>query len=672
MTKTELAPLPTRTFNIDPIQTSFNKVECAIDQHDYRQAVNCASATIQFIQQLLLLSVLDNRAYALGMQGHFDDAVKDAEAMITCKPTLPTGFIRLGNIYRMQGKQRRAIETYEIGLESVPPDDPQYPLLQEGKAEATLQNEKRIDFIARLPIEMVDYIMTQLPNESRAICLSISSVWRNKILDCAETWCTLETDDGAGDNEIISTMPHIAHHVQDLTVYTENRRVWLQYLLNMRSGHFRKIKSITLADTTSKHFSPSVVTSMVTAFWQLRATLTTLDLDFDENHATVTLADVLLVCTNLTKLVYTTLCPLSQILGDLTVLPVHSTLNDLQLEAQAIDGETIEPLLQQCPQMRRLVLEDCSDSVLDVVKQNCPRLKIFGYNSEAEEMVPSDYEEGHVLGIRAIYTSTCHDAIPTQKLLQLIKDNTETLDTLFADICPTDEEVSEALYSDVNLAGLKKLKYWSGPGGDGIERAFLQSISKCTSLTHFEAQNTTLTTAVTEALLALPPPETFVLAYTYDGSETLTGLTRLFKKYAELPGTQQNLQSVHLQNSDVVSDEVLVALAQIQTLKEVTLCGLDGITQGGIHKFFEAISKDVSSIQLLELRTVADSHLISLARIRNLTYINLDDLSEVTDYGVLHLVDNAKRLQKMRISSCTYVTQDAVNHIIQKGIELEE
>ena len=115
------------------------------------------------------------------------------------------------------------------------------------------------------------------------------------------------------------------------------------------------------------------------AFWQTRQTLTTLDFDFGDNTNLMKLADLIMTCTSLTKLSFTTTQPLAQLIGNFSVIRQHGTLIDLQIKAKLITGQDIEPMLKQCQRLRRFIMNTCDETVFDVIIRQADNLEILGY-----------------------------------------------------------------------------------------------------------------------------------------------------------------------------------------------------------------------------------------------------------------------------------------------------
>lgn len=130
-----------------------------------------------------LTSLLHERSLALLKCAQFDNALRDADAIQELVPRSAPSYLLKGEIYAHQGFHEEALEVYEEGLEE-DKDDQQ---LLKGKAEAEAMGNKRVDFISKLPLELVSAYIVPLVvdgNEwhTRNPCpyLQVSSTWRDR------------------------------------------------------------------------------------------------------------------------------------------------------------------------------------------------------------------------------------------------------------------------------------------------------------------------------------------------------------------------------------------------------------------------------------------------------------------------------------------------------------
>ena len=70
-------------------------------------------------------------------------------------PGSALGYLCTGDIYCQQGRYATAISIFDQGLKQVPESDPYYQHIQQHRMTAVENNTKRVDFISRLPFDIV-------------------------------------------------------------------------------------------------------------------------------------------------------------------------------------------------------------------------------------------------------------------------------------------------------------------------------------------------------------------------------------------------------------------------------------------------------------------------------------------------------------------------------------
>ena len=240
-------------FRFDPSlpQTSLNNIIKAFANHNQEHIIDLSTKAITYVQQLQLVAFLNLRAHAYGMKGYFDKAVQDAKKIIEYAPEWSIGYLRLGSLLHMQGKQSAAIIIYEEALTIVSPQDPDYEQLAQDKKKAEEKSKRCVDMITMLPIELVHDIFKYLPDTTKVIaCIDVSKEWHEKISQSSMLWRRLLDDFDECDNEtatlVARAIPHIAQHVKNLTISMKNKEVGYTYLNYMEKGHFKSIKDLTL------------------------------------------------------------------------------------------------------------------------------------------------------------------------------------------------------------------------------------------------------------------------------------------------------------------------------------------------------------------------------------------------------------------------------------------
>ena len=218
--------------NRNSVNAVFSQIDNAMDNYGYKHAAEIASTAMEAFNELknsLSFPTLDYRSCAFNQSGKRNIAINVAQKIIKLMPTSSKGYDRLGNLYSIQGKQQNAIDTYERALENVLPNDPTRIQLQHQQNIARKKNKKRIDFMSKLPTEVADDILSELPQESKAICLHVSSKWRKCLLNCPNARSTLEVQDESEDVKISSVLSQIASYVKNLTLNTSAQTIWSRY-----------------------------------------------------------------------------------------------------------------------------------------------------------------------------------------------------------------------------------------------------------------------------------------------------------------------------------------------------------------------------------------------------------------------------------------------------------
>ena len=227
--------------------SSFEKVKNAYNNRDYDEIIRQATDTIACIQQLELLSLLEHRTHAFSMKGNFDASAQNAQTMVKYAPTLPQGYLCLGKLLSMQGKQKAALKVYQEGLENVSTEDPAYGQLLQAKKTADEKNNQHFDLVSALPLEVKDEIVTLVTEQERSSLFHVSTIWSQRLEHCQKAWKNIYNDHGQDGDIIVSQMlPKIVKHISHLKLTTTMKEVWLKYLEHLENGHFAKLKSLEL------------------------------------------------------------------------------------------------------------------------------------------------------------------------------------------------------------------------------------------------------------------------------------------------------------------------------------------------------------------------------------------------------------------------------------------
>ena len=418
-----------------------------------------------------------------------------------------------------------------------------------------------------------------------------------------------------------------------------------------------------------------MVMSLTSALWQMRTTLTRLQFTFYCHRIPITLTDLLFYCTNLQSLVFEAWDPLDKLVGDVELLGgPHQSLIDLETTITTTTSESLEPLLKRLPKLRRLSVSYSTPDVLDLVYRMCPHLEIFGYNPSFGILDLDDLEgESNGPGLRAVYTRNGGFGVPKDKFLPFLRKNMHTLQTIYANLSLTEDQVKNDEpyhdpfpdYRDLKLERAESLTFWPDKSGI-IQTLILHAIESCKSLTHIAAVATPNLLSLVDTLIMMPPLEEMELSH-ITADDGGSSLVRLFKMYASLPESKQKFRRFWFRYCNSITDEVLDAVADGKALKEVTLTKLGNVTQEGAQNFFKKLrDSNVFEVKLVDMDGVNDGVIEMLSGMRCLTTIILEETTGITDDGIRRMVDDAKNLRSLTLNKCKSFSKETVSYVQRK------
>ncbi|KAJ8652704.1 hypothetical protein O0I10_011649 [Lichtheimia ornata] len=243
------------------------------------------------------VKVLNERATLLANSAQFDTALRDAAAIRAILPGSGIGYLCMGDVHCQQGHHAAAIAIYDKGLQAVPESDLYYQQLQQHRVTAIANNSKRVDFISRLPLDIV--ITNIVPRMEPAYIRSneqyeplyVSRGWRKRILQCPHG---LTFDVGQESETFVrghDQLIRFAPYVQTLSgcIYEDVR---MDDLFNR--ARFSNLKHLDLSGDDT---SPRV--PLINGLRLIADTLTHLEIQL---YPDIQLRDVLETCPNLVSL----------------------------------------------------------------------------------------------------------------------------------------------------------------------------------------------------------------------------------------------------------------------------------------------------------------------------------------------------------------------------------
>ncbi|KAI9265237.1 hypothetical protein BDA99DRAFT_536719 [Phascolomyces articulosus] len=574
---------PAQVYNVNPLEDLFHPLQEAIVHHDYEQIIDYATQAIDQVLQLQLLSLYDLRAHAYAMKAKFPSAFFDAQRIVSFAPKSSLGYLRTASLYSMSGNQIRAIQMLDGGMivknyqntlpktttktshttmALVPPPpslrgatDREAQLLIKAKSIATQKLQSRVDFIAKLPMETYSMIIAYLRHSTKMICLQVSMTWRERILYCSAAWTNLVIQNTEDEDELIEVSSFIGPFIKKLVLDTSNESVRSVCLQRMKEGYFRRIQSLKLTALATQNLRPHVAAISI-AFWRVQHTLTHLDINFGHDANQLTLSDILSSCNSITDLVYTTEYSMVEQTGDFSTFETHDSLVNLQIKTAWIGKESMQLILQQCPHIRRLLLDGCEGSVLDAMDEYGHNLEIVGYNAKSpiptlEELnnpLSSDciyqekedtalIENGKRKGrrLRIIYANDGGGiSVPAVHLLPLLYHNMKTLENIFVNLpglSSSDLQHYSTLYPDFRFERIIRLSFWPH---DGIQQFMMQAIRYTTTLKYLSVANVHDMDTFVTTIMEFKYPLTTLRLSRISTNTHREKLLELFEKYEHI------------------------------------------------------------------------------------------------------------------------------------------
>ncbi|KAI9268121.1 hypothetical protein BDA99DRAFT_504907 [Phascolomyces articulosus] len=172
------------TPKLEPPPLTFEQAILVAESNLHYGHVNLAIEQGSVLKQEILnwmVRVYKLTSTSLGEKGRYEEELEEAKAMVAFAPRDPAGYLVAGRRYANQGLQRRALEVYSKGLKAVSTSHPEYRLLLDGKVTAEKYIGHKVDFVAQLPIELLDPIMAHLDCETIAESVVVSKAWKKKL-----------------------------------------------------------------------------------------------------------------------------------------------------------------------------------------------------------------------------------------------------------------------------------------------------------------------------------------------------------------------------------------------------------------------------------------------------------------------------------------------------------
>ncbi|KAJ8658032.1 hypothetical protein O0I10_006303 [Lichtheimia ornata] len=373
-----------------------------------------------------LMEKLNERSTAMANGGQFQLALRDAEAIQFIYPSSSLGYLRAGTIYQQQGRQKEAVAIYQEGLVNVPSSDACYTSLQMQQADASNAANKRIDFISRLPLELVasgilPLVFHRCKLEADVPCpyLYVSRTWRQRILNCNNL--SFRLNYGPMNSTLqFRELERFAPHVKKLRMDARRAVSYEDPLLIFGDFHFLNLTHFNL---NYAGYEDYIITS---ALRSVQHSLTHLKLYTEKNYTLgIDLDRVLDDCPNLVSLDLATWTILH-----LTVQHPKLTHLTLQIGIDPLPKDKMINVLSHLPSLVFLDLFLLRDHrFVTALSVYCPKMKILRCIDEVSSGHDS-YDE-RVDGLQKLYFGAQCDDEPYDAhgvVIQILLEHKHSLD----------------------------------------------------------------------------------------------------------------------------------------------------------------------------------------------------------------------------------------------------
>lgn len=331
-------------------------------------------------------------------------------------------------------------------------------------------------------------------------------------------------------------------------------------------------------------------------------------------------------------------------------------------------------MLQQCQELRRLVMDGCERSVFHPITYVSHNLSILACNyegSDVPELQKAKDENGNGTGLSMLYTgrwNIINYSLPTAAIYPLLYKNMKSLKIIHCYLSEWslhDQHYFLRMYPNFKLEKLVTLKTsWQA---NTLLPFLLQQITSAEMLVTLSVTNIGSINGLVDLIMNLRrPPKTLQLHKIIDGSLTDTAsYIRLIERYKK---PFISLNCLVLDDCSGVTDSVLSSLSKLNSLNNVAFLRLNLITNSGIQEFMSTCSEKLSRITLVEMNSITNEVLTTLRRFDRLSYLGLESLRYATDQGIQGLVDEKVnfKLAELSIKKCRLVTHECIIHLKNK------
>ncbi|KAI8140197.1 hypothetical protein BJV82DRAFT_581472 [Fennellomyces sp. T-0311] len=203
-----------------PLHQFITRLNQAIRIDNCQKVVRSSRHTInQMLDRSLLTNLLEDiRTRYNAKKDSLEFTLVDLQQVIKNYPSSVIEYLCKVDIVSMYGNQIRPLESYDEGLQNTTARE--LLMFQSSMAakRAVTQNDRRIDFIEQLPMEIASKIIMRLPLPEAVTCLTVSRLWRERVIYCTALWANISIGNDLNGIRVLSALPIIVHYVRHVTV----------------------------------------------------------------------------------------------------------------------------------------------------------------------------------------------------------------------------------------------------------------------------------------------------------------------------------------------------------------------------------------------------------------------------------------------------------------------
>ncbi|KAI9484908.1 hypothetical protein BDB00DRAFT_933335 [Zychaea mexicana] len=646
-------------------RSTFDKCSADLGRSDFQGAITGATSTIDDLHDSLI-ALLDIRAISYSRTMQFDKAFQDASLMIRYAPLRAAGYLRTAELYLLQCRQLAAMRISQQGIKSVPTDRyDEQKQLQDCYNAAKTRQEKRINFITKLPYDLLCQVMDHLPIYNLAQALQVCRDWRDRMSVYPKPWASIylmESGIGCSEkgdeiNSVMNVLPHVSRNVEKIHITCLESEQCEKLFSMIIKGTFNRLQRLQLAICTTSNYCRFML-----ALWQTKDTLQELCIvTVDENSPVAPIGVILSTCRNLQRLE----CRQHRITATADGIGAVSTsrpssLLELDLAFAQIDTAVLAPILRCCRKVRKLNIHSCQIEAIDLMRAFCPDVKSFTINVTAHDTPSTEEDNQHIISSSSASKRTTEPSMglthimmhltqerTADKPIRLLTDNSNTLNnlslTLPIDNIPNLVQHWSPLRSLV-FSKLIRLDVTFGVVLSDVVATVIRH--GCPILEELFIGNTeSISLDIFQAISQLRRLKDLKLAEIPYVNEQ--GMIQMFESFAGRQQGQERactLRAIELSGSEFeVSDAILQALADIPSLERIYMSELTTMDRYAFDRFARKLrerSPPIHTLHLSDLECVSEEAIIDLSAVESLRSVELFGLRHVTSQSIEKLYSN--------------------------------